>query len=115
MNLKVGKVGPFFYIDGQIYSDSVNSDSAEKYGDFKTWGSHDKFWSSLPLKVRKNCEYTQCPRGRVTYNFVNNEYLIYLNPRINNPELIEKLVEEYNLSGLLYYVDDTDEHYQILF
>lgn len=60
-----GKVGPFFYLDGQIISDSIVWPKAERYGDFKTWGSHDRFWGQL-VKSRSNAatrEYATVPRA----------------------------------------------------
>lgn len=110
-----GKVGPFFYKDGKIYSDSVDNEIAEEYGEFKTWGNHSDFWDVLSKKYPRfqYMEYYECPRGRVTYNYVKNKFHIYLNPRLNNMDILEKIIHEYNLDGLSYIVDDTDEHYQI--
>lgn len=111
---KKGKVGPFFYIANKIYSDSVNWDKAEDYGDFKTWGSHYGFWDALS---RTNWEfqeldYNYFPRGRVTYNFVKDIYYIYLNPKLKSKTILPKIIEEFDLNGLNYVVDDKDEHYQ---
>lgn len=114
MEDKKGKVGPFFYIASKIISDSVNWDQAEKYGDFKTWGSHYNFWDVLSDAnwEFRELDYNYFPRGRVTYNFVQDKYYIYLNPKLNKEKILAKIIKEYDLSGLNYVVDDKDEHYQ---
>ena len=111
-----GKVGPFFYLSGKILSDSMTVNSAEKYGDFKTWGDHSKFWDSLSKRYRalRNIEYFNCPRGRVTYNYTNDHYYIYLNKKLNRESIISMILKEYRIDNGNYTVDDTDEHYQII-
>lgn len=110
-----GKVGPFFYRDEMIYSDSMEVDAADKYGEFKTWGNHSEFWDTLGEKHPRfrRIQYFKCPRGRVTYNFVKDKFFIYLNPKLNNELVLEKIVQEFNLDGCNYVVDDTDEHYRL--
>lgn len=109
-----GKVGPFFYINGEVFGDSIENNKAETYGDFKTWGNHSNYWDTLSNKYLhlKYMEYFDCPRGRVTYNTITKKYYIYLNPKLNNASVLEKIVNEFDLNGLDYTVDDTDEHYQ---
>lgn len=114
MEDKKGKVGPFFYISNKIHSDSVVWDRAEKYGNFKTWGSHFAFWDVLSDTnwEFRELDYNHFPRGRVTYNFKERIYYIYLNPTLNQDKILEKVIEAFDLSGLNYVVDDKDEHYQ---
>ena len=111
-----GKVGPFFYLSGEIISDSVPSFQAQRFGDFKTFGDHSKFWDKLAKKLRvlEEQEYFCCPRGRVTYNYKKDIYYIYLNSSLNNETILKKIIKEFQLEGLNYVVDDTDEHYQII-
>jgi len=114
MKNKKGKVGAFFYINENIYSDSVKIDEAELYGNFKTWGSHYEFWDVLSENNEKlkYLDYNYYPRGRVTYNYIKDEYYIYLNSKLNNQAILEKISEEFNLSDKNYIIDDKDEHYQ---
>lgn len=109
-----GKVGPFFYKDEKIFADSVEVNSAEKYGEFKTWGNHSIFWDNLSKRhpELRYVEYFTCPRGRVTYNFNLNKFFIYLNPKLNNAKVLNMILQEFDLNGLDYSTDDSDEHYQ---
>ena len=109
-----GKVGPFFYIRGKVYSDAVDFDQAENYGDFKTWGSHWQFWDKLARKNYEfaDMEYNYFPRGRVTYNFVKDIYYLYLNPKLNKEKIVVLIAAEFNLIGLNYVIDTKDEHYK---
>lgn len=42
-----GKVGPFFYLEDTVVSDSISKSEADNYGVCKTWSSHDQFWAVL--------------------------------------------------------------------
>ena len=98
----------------KILNDAVIYDEAEIYGEFKTWGSHYNFWDSL-CKTNFDfgeLDYNYFPRGRVTYNFVKDVFYIYLNPKLNKKAILQKIIQEFNLNGLNYVVDDKDEHYQ---
>lgn len=110
-----GKVGPFFYKDGKILADAVDIASAEKYGEFRTWGNHAIYWDSLSKTHPefRNIEYIRCLRGRITYNFNLNKFYIYLNPKLNNIRILRMILHEFDLNELDYIVDDTDEHYQL--
>lgn len=114
MNMS-GKVGPFFYRADVLYGDAMEIENAEKYGDFRTWGNHSEFWDVLSEKHPRfrRVEYFKCPRGRVTYNSIKNQFHIYLNRKLNNDTVLGKIVQEFNLDGCNYVVDDTDEHYRL--
>lgn len=114
MHDKKGKVGPFYYIKKRIYSDAVVNDQAETYDKFKTWGSHYDYWDKLCRSnwAFQELDYNYFPRGRVAYDYVKNLYYIYLNPKLNNLETLQKIIDEFDLDGLNYIVDDSDEHYQ---
>jgi len=110
-----GKVGPFFYKDKILLADSIDINDAEKYGDYKTWGNHSIFWDNLS-KIHpelRHIEYFYCPRGRVTYNHNQDKYYIYLNPKLNTKSIINMILHKFDLIGLDYIIDDTDEHYQL--
>lgn len=113
---KKGKVGPFFYITEKIYADSVTWDEAEDYGDFKTFGAHFEFWDKLCSTNIDfaDSDYVFFPRGRVVYNRVTNMFHIYLNRTLNKESVKKKVIKAFELQGLRYTIDDTDEHYQSL-
>ncbi|MBP1920313.1 hypothetical protein [Youngiibacter multivorans] len=115
MSKAEGKVGPFFYIDENVISDSKIWTEADNYGDFKDWGSHNDFWKIICIiyKVNDEEEYSRVPRGRVTYNTKTRVFHIYLNPDINNERVLTLILEEYCLKGFQYKIDDTDLHYKI--
>lgn len=109
-----GKVGPFFYLEETVVSDSISTSEADNYGVCKTWSSHDIFWSVLgeTHKQYRNTEYFLFPRGRVTYNTEKNIFYVYLNPVLNTPQIVDKVVEEFHLMDCNYLVDDSDVHYK---
>jgi len=98
-----------------VYSDAIDKEYAEKYGDFKTWGNHAEFWDVLSKKYRylQDEEYFHYPRGRITYDNVNDKFHIYLNPKLNTPKILEMIFQQFDLTGGNYIVDVTDEHYQL--
>lgn len=110
-----GKIGPFFYLDGEVVADTVSHVEGSAYGDFKDWGSHDDFWKLICIVYIDNSEneYFSIPRGRVTYNTKTHVYHIYLNPDLNNDRIINMILEKYCLNDLRYKIDDTDLHYKI--
>lgn len=111
-----GEVGPFFFKDGKVLSDSVEINRGEVYGDFRTWGDHSTFWDRLSEIHPElwEMEYFLCPRGRVTYNAVLDKYYVYLNANLNTKKVVDLILQEYDLVDLNYVIDDTDEHYQIV-
>lgn len=111
---KEGKVGPFFYLEETVISDSINNSEADAYGVCKTWSSHDQFWTTLAKthKQYQTVEYFLYPRGRVTFNMEKNVFYVYLNPVLNTPPIVEKIIEAFNLMDCNYIVDDSDVHYK---
>ena len=109
-----GKVGPFFYLNETVVSDSITHDQAESYGVCKTWSSHEDFWKVLGKKHKpyQSVEYFIFPRGRITYNTVKDIFYIYLNPILNTPEIVSQVIQEFDLNGCNYLIDDTDVHYK---
>ena len=103
-----GKVGPFFYLGNTIVSDSIFYQDADLYGVCKTWSSHDSFWTELGKihKEYRNVEYFIYPRGRVTYNSEKDIFYVFLNPILNTPEIVGKVIQEYNLICCQYLIDD---------
>ena len=97
-----------------MVSDSISKLEADNYGVCKTWSSHDQFWTVLGKthKQYQNVEYFLYPRGRVTYNTEKDIFYVYLNPILNTPQIVEKVVEEFNLIDCDYLVDDSDVHYK---
>ena len=50
----------------------------------------------------------------VLNSLLKDMYYIYLNSSLNTENIIKKIIKEFQLEGLNYVVDDTDEHYQII-
>lgn len=63
----------------------------------KSSTSHNKIWTQID-KVNKSSGYTYYPRGRV--RIVNGEVFIHLNSKVNTPQVINKIIEFYNLQKL---------------
>jgi hypothetical protein len=74
------QVGIFWLLDGRLIVDGVPVSLAEPYGQFRNYpDGHDERWRTyqrlkvVPLDV----EYDQPPRGRVVYDAVAHQFLLY--------------------------------------
>jgi hypothetical protein len=107
----MGFVGIFFYINDDMVYESTSLDEAEKYGDFKVHKKgHFEMWEErLERKLRKPYDYY--PRGRVVYNQSNNTFRIFLDKCLKAPEIIEKIIQIFNLKTENIEIDDSDPHY----
>lgn len=52
------------------------------------------------------------PRGRIIYNTIKEIFYVYLNPILNTPKIVTQVIQEFNLNGCNYLIDDTDVHYK---
>lgn len=112
--LDESKVGAFFMVNGDILSNDIDVRDGDEYGNFVNYSSHWDLWRAAQKyypELRK-IEYDTFPRGRVVFDKVNNKYIIYLDPKLNNPIDIEIITIQYNLKNGSYIVNDKDEHYQ---
>ncbi len=76
--------------------------------------NHKLTWDSLPSSVTNNKPYNFYPRGRVEIK-KGRKAVIYLNPKINNPEVISWVIDKYGLSESEMKIDvksDGSDHYK---
>lgn len=77
--------------------------------------NHEKLWNSLPRKMTQGRAFNYYPRGRVEIQ--NEKATIYLNPNIYTEEIVDFLVDGFNLARrngikvVLVHADGT-EHYK---
>jgi len=90
------------------HSVELNSKSGNSY-------NHQKIWES---EIKNNWygkkKYNYYPRGRVEIS--NNKAVIYLNPHINRPEIIDEIKNGFGLSDSniseVRVIADGSKHYQ---
>ena len=89
-------VGPFFYIDGKLYSLKISLDKGEDNGLFINHPtSHFEFFN----KIKPGDDYGHYPRGRIIYSKRNNNFYLYLDKSlVHNKTLIKEITKEYNLA-----------------
>lgn len=114
IRLQESRVGVFYYVLKNVLSDDVPVRDGDPYGDFVNYSSHWDLWKELQktYKSFQRMEYNTFPRGRVVFNKKSYKYIIYLDKKLNTPEIISKIVEQYKLSSGSYIVNDEDEHYK---
>jgi hypothetical protein len=108
------EVGIFWELDGKLIIDGVLLDIAESYGRFLNYPrGHDELWSTYQLinVVPRDVEYHQAPRGRVVYDTVSQQFLLYVDACIlRNKTLVNQILRQLklpsNVSARL------DEHYR---
>ena len=99
------QIGPFFYIDNKLIYNGCTLDKARSQADKldNSYG-HDKLYDDY----YKDGDYIDYPRGRVVWDKTNNKAIIYIDPCINNNEVIGKVLETFDLKD---YVIAFDDHY----
>lgn len=74
---------------------------------------HQDIWNRK-YKNTYGVDYTYYPRGRVS--FYKGEYFINITPKINLPEIIDKITKEYEISRIpkdkVFIKDEDTEHYK---
>ena len=106
-------IGIFFYVNGLLHVHKEPLDKAEDYGDFKTTPlAHDTLWENrLRAKQVKDVDFNFYPRGRVVYNRMSGQYIVYIDRDLNKPRILRKIAEVYNFADAVYRVE-LDEHYR---
>ena len=103
----MNKVGLFFYVNGEFLFHSCKLADAEHYGDFLIYPeSHFDIWEKYYEDDHK-VDFDYHPRGRVVYNKIKDEYIVYY----------DRCLDKKNISIKLQYDDknvilELDEHYQ---
>ena len=108
-------VGLFFFINDKTLSPNgflihtVPLEEAENYGDMKTdFLGHDKLFENTYPDYKG--EYYDFSRGRIVYDTVKDEYVIYIDKCIKTESKIRKLKELFQLEGEQVRVEG-DLHY----
>jgi len=106
-------VGVFYYIFNKLYSDDVSVRDGDTYGGFVNYGSHYDFWRELSRTSRmfSDAAYDSFPRGRVIFDKNQNKYIIYIDKKLDNPTVIDKIADKFGLRSGSYIVNSEDEHY----
>jgi len=103
------KVGLFFYVNGEVFTDSVDIERAEVYGDFRIGdSSHYKIWDKKYDKIY-NKPYDYYPRGRVVFKFKENKYILYIDKCISKKG-IQEIIETFGIENENVEIG-TDTHY----
>lgn len=73
--------------------------------------NHKIEWENLDKRISKGKGYNHYPRGRVEIK--NSSVIIFLNPDINNDLVIGKIIEEFDLKGVMdiKIKSDGSKHY----
>ena len=113
--------GIFWYINDHLLCRKVRCDSAGnplESVDF-TSKSGDNFnhkaeWQNMSKKITGGKPYNYYPRGRVEIK--RNKATVYLNPVLNQEEIIAKILLEFDLGNLtdITVKSDGSEHYKAL-
>lgn len=100
-------VGPFFYIDDEIKAFKTDVSEGNIKDDFiNSPVSHFDYFKFLGI----DDDYGHYPRGRVIYNNKTNEYYVYVDKTLRNKEIIEMVMNKFNLYKVNVVVK-TDSHY----
>jgi len=115
MNKKL--VGVFWIFENQIFFETQKLKGIKPINGFKDSDlSHYQVWDKVKNQNSKFYlyEYEDIPRGRVVYDILNNQFIVYCNENILKEEESKKLILE-NF-GLIdeNYIFKEDEHYKII-
>lgn len=108
-------VGLFFYIDSNELNcknflvHAISESEAEHYGDKLTdfFGHAELFEQKFP---NSQIEYFDFPRGRIVFDTVKNEYIIYTDKCLQTKTKIDKIKQLFKLENENCRVE-SDEHY----
>ena len=102
----MAKIGPFFYINQQLICHTCPLSEGRRQADKldNSYG-HEQLWDDH----FDSGEYIDHPRGRVVWDCTNHRAVIYIDRCINNPEVLTKIEEAFDLQD---YVVASDEHYR---
>lgn len=98
-------IGPFFFIGGKlIFNACPLSLGREQAGKLDNSYGHDRLYDAN----FKAGDYIDYPRGRVIWDKENEQSIIYIDPCINNSEVLEKIVAAFEIGK---YTVEYDDHY----
>lgn len=77
------QVGLYFWVNGVVLKESIPLAQAIEYGDMLTSASgHYDVWEEQ-YAAKYRCEYDYYPRGRVVYNRITKQSILYLDKCIS--------------------------------
>lgn len=89
-------VGPFFFIDNKIIALKVDISKGERIGNFINHPkSHFEFFKDIMNDPRD--DYGHYPRGRVVYDCMTKQFIIYIDKCLNNKKTKELILSEFKL------------------
>ena len=99
------QIGPFFYIENKLIRNTCSLEKGRKQADkLDNSYSHEQLWDDH----FRSGEYIDHPRGRVVWDCANNRAIIYIDPCINDSEVIASIREIFELQN---YTVEFDGHY----
>lgn len=104
----ISLVGPFFYINKKLYTHSVavkDFKNDERFCNDPI--SHFDYFNSLGIPG----DYGNYPRGRVIYDILRDEYIVYMDKSIMTDDIMESVMLAYCLEERKT-VFKTDAHYK---
>jgi len=109
-------IGVFWIYKNHIYLKSIKHDIVQAINNYiDSDFSHYQVWEEISTQNKDFYlyEYEDIPRGRVVYDVLNDQYIVYANQDIIASDKIKKIVvQKFNLTEntvLFTY----DEHYKI--
>ena len=110
--LREARVGAFYFIGNKIVSNDIDVRDADEYGGFKNYSSHWDLWRAFLKEYPEysSLDYDYFPRGRVIFDKEKYKYILYIDPKLNAPEYLDKIKAQYRLSSGSFLFGD-DEHY----
>ncbi|MBR4157699.1 MAG: hypothetical protein IKR07_02140 [Oscillospiraceae bacterium] len=99
------RIGPFFYIDDRLIFNACAVETGERRG-----GKVDNPYSHERLFQRRGPggDYIDFPRGRVVWDEEHDCAIIYIDPCIWRPEIVDAIARAFELTD---YVVEGDVHY----
>ena len=115
--IKTKNIGIFWIFENQIFMQTQKLKEIKSINGFKDSDlSHYRVWDKVKNQNSKFYlyEYEEIPRGRIVYNTMKNQFIIYCNSNILRDKISKKLILE-NF-GLIdeNYIFKEDEHYKII-
>lgn len=103
-------VGIYFVVNKKLLYEFIDIEGAEKFGDFKVYsGSYYNVWTKKYERIYKK-SFDYFPRGRVVYNFISDEFILYADKCIID-EIINNIKLIFGLTETDVVIRETDSHY----
>lgn len=106
----MANVGLFFYVKGHLFTEMVDIEHADLYGDNRIGrGSHYDIWEQRYEKIYRK-PYDYYPRGRIVYRYKENKFILYIDKCIEDKG-VKEIMNTFGLEIENTQVDKSDEHY----